>query len=286
MNKKHVIQIAAATAVVLVAILAATQPKPESLPASKHSSGEKHPAALPTFSSAAAPSEQLPPIDSSTRDSSGNQTLIERFSALRNNEDVRDAQVLEALLDDFYTCRFIPRSERAKDRYQMNARQRMATLESGEQRASLEAYLQSVEACGSYTPDWFASALTWVEELADSGDLDAQLLYLVAAGPTDWEWQLDPQKLSAFGARIAGYYDAAAAEPVSAEAFEFLSELHQTSYLGPPDPVLSFAYRFAMHRSQGLDYESIRDRALWFLDEDELEAAELIAGELLAECCP
>ena len=103
--------------------------------------------------------------------------------------------------------------------------------------------------------------------------------------PGDWQWQLDPQKLTEFGARIARYYETASEEPISADAFEFLSELHQTSYLGPPDPVLSFAYRFAMLRSGGQDDEGIMDRALMFLNQDQLDAAELIASELLEACC-
>lgn len=248
-------------------------------------SGEAHPADRPSFGVAPAPEKDNAPTETRPTETPENPSLLDRFEALRGDENLRDAQALETLLDELYTCRTVPQSERALDRYTMNARQQMITLESEQQREDLARYLRSVETCAQYTPALFASALDWVEQLADSGDLNAQLLYLIAAGPGDWQWQLDPQKLTEFGARIARYYEAATLEPISADAFEFLSELHQTSYLGPPDEVLSFAYRFAMLRSSGQDDEAILDRAMMFLDEDQLDAAELIASELLEACC-
>lgn len=284
MSRKRLVLITAALALLGVGIAINTSLEFHSS-GNTESAGEEIDAVLPSFSAASGPEKSDESTQNRVSEAPETRTLSQRFEALQEDETLRDAQALEALLDELYTCRTVPRSERALDRYTMNVRQQMITLESEEQREDLARYLRTIETCAQYSPALFASVLTWTEQLADSGNLDAQLLYLIAAGPGDWQWQLDPQKLAEFGARIARYYEAATEEPISADAFEFLSELHQTSYLGPPDEVLSFAYRFAMLRSSGQDDGSIMERALMFLDEDQLDAAELIAGELLEACC-
>lgn len=215
-----------------------------------------------------------------------NSTLWDRFQALQSDSAGRTAEVVRELLDELFVCKHRPVSERAKDQSRQQWRVLRST-DSEEERVGRKRHVEILEQCEAhYAPDMYTVTSGWMEALAESGDQVARAYFLSMTGPFEWSWRLDPEKLAEYGDRVDRYYqDAIAVNPISPESFRLLSNIHNMGLLGERDRVLGLAYMLADLLHQGEPTESTREGAMWGMTEDEIVAAELLADEILDECC-
>lgn len=207
-----------------------------------------------------------------------------RFQRLLDEPELRSTERVSGLLEELYFCKVQPVSERARDQSRQQWRV-LRSADSEEEREGRERTVELLAQCEAhYTPDMYPVASDWLEELAESGDHRARANYLSMTGPFEWSWRLDPEKLAEYRDRVDSYYHDAT-QSGDPDAFMLLSNIYTMGLLGEKDRVLGLAYRLADLSNQGEPTESARESAMWGLTEDEIVAAELLADELLEECC-